>query len=123
MLIVSVQNVLFQDNGPAIIVGCVGFLVVGLLQLLLSLTVSKAWTALIFMFIMVVIGFLLHALAVPAFFVYQIVVSDDDDADDAVDDDNDDEGDDICCCRLMTTKMMMILMITITRNRIAAEKG
>ena len=64
-----------QDNGPAVIVGCVGFLVIGLLQLVLSLTISRMWTVLIFMYMMVVIGFLLFALAVPAFFVYEIVVS------------------------------------------------
>ncbi|XP_076441112.1 uncharacterized protein LOC143280361 [Babylonia areolata] len=62
------------DQGPAMMCGCVGLLCAGFLQLLLSLTVSLAWTALLLLFILVVIGFLLDVLALPAAFVYQIVI-------------------------------------------------
>lgn len=68
-------GVLAQDNGPPVIVGCVGFLCVGLLLLVLSLTISKVWTLLIVTFILVVLGFLLNALAIPATFVYEIVIA------------------------------------------------
>ncbi|KAK7099659.1 uncharacterized protein [Littorina saxatilis] len=67
-------GVLAQDNGPATITGIVGFIVVGVLQLLLALTVSKAWVVLMFMFIMVCIGFILFAVGSIAHFVYEIVI-------------------------------------------------
>lgn len=55
--------------------GLVAFLCVAVLLLVLSLTISKMWTVVIFMFIMILIGFLLFALGLQAAFVYEIVVS------------------------------------------------
>lgn len=64
-----------KDNGPDVVVGLVAFLCVAVLLLVLSLTISKMWTVVIFMFIMILIGFLLFALGLQAAFVYEIVVS------------------------------------------------
>ncbi|GFO03329.1 yrdc domain-containing protein, mitochondrial [Plakobranchus ocellatus] len=64
-----------RDNSPAIITGCVGFLSVGLLLLGLSTTINKSWTALTFMFNLVLIGEILHGVSAPGAFIYEIVIT------------------------------------------------
>ncbi|KAL8590450.1 hypothetical protein ACOMHN_011663 [Nucella lapillus] len=67
-------GVIALDNGPAMVGGCVGLMVVTLLQLVLSFTVSIAWSLFLTLFMLVLIGFLINAIALPAAFVYEIVI-------------------------------------------------
>ncbi|KAK3771661.1 hypothetical protein RRG08_047915 [Elysia crispata] len=63
------------DNSPAIITGCVGFLSVGLLLLGLSTTINKSWSALTFMFNLVLVGQLLNGVSARGAFIYEIVIN------------------------------------------------
>ncbi|CAL1546487.1 unnamed protein product [Lymnaea stagnalis] len=63
------------DHSAAVITGCVGFLAVGLLLLGLSTIINKAWTALTFMFNLVVVGMLLHGVNANGSFIYEIVIT------------------------------------------------
>ena len=63
------------DNSPAIITGAIGFMSVGLTLLGLSATVNKSWTALTFMFNLVLIGEILNGVSARGAFIYEIVIN------------------------------------------------
>jgi len=68
-------NVFDDSEGPSLIVGCISFLVVGLLFLALSTTISKVWFAMSMLFNFMVLAFMLQGLNVPNVNVFEIVVA------------------------------------------------
>ncbi|XP_012942136.1 uncharacterized protein LOC106012772 [Aplysia californica] len=68
-------GILDQDNSAAVITGTIGFLAATLLLLGLSFLINKAWTIVTFLFNLVVVGNLLHAVNANGSFKYEVVIN------------------------------------------------